>query len=278
MNKKKSLQELTFKDNFMFGAVMLDPEICRGILERSLGIPIERVEVSKEKSIVYNPEYKGIRLDAYAKDACQTRYNVEMQVLEIPALQRRVRYYHSQIDMEILLRGESYEELPDTYVIFICDFDPFGKGKYRYTRKCICKEVPSLTMEDGAYTIFLNTQGLNDDEEPKELVNFLKFAGGRTSNQANCNDPFIKRLQETIEEVKVSREMGARYTTFQELLKDEREAGRAEGIALGEKNILVNQVKKKLEKGQTVEEISEALELDIADVRAIVSEVESSLQ
>lgn len=40
----------------MFGAVMLDPEICKGILERSLGIEIERVEVSKEKRIVYNPE------------------------------------------------------------------------------------------------------------------------------------------------------------------------------------------------------------------------------
>jgi len=30
MNHKKSLQELTFKDNFMFGAVLLDPENCRG--------------------------------------------------------------------------------------------------------------------------------------------------------------------------------------------------------------------------------------------------------
>ena len=44
MNKKKSLQELTFKDNFMFGAVMLNPENCKGILERSIGKEIERVE------------------------------------------------------------------------------------------------------------------------------------------------------------------------------------------------------------------------------------------
>lgn len=36
MNKKRSLQELTIKDNFMFGAVMLDPENCKGILERVL--------------------------------------------------------------------------------------------------------------------------------------------------------------------------------------------------------------------------------------------------
>ena len=35
MNQKKSIQELTFKDNFMFGAVLLDPENCKGVIERS---------------------------------------------------------------------------------------------------------------------------------------------------------------------------------------------------------------------------------------------------
>ena len=55
MNKRKTLQELTFKDDFMFGAVMLNPEICKGVLERSLGIGIERVEISKEKSADHNP-------------------------------------------------------------------------------------------------------------------------------------------------------------------------------------------------------------------------------
>lgn len=154
MNQKKSLQELTFKDNFMFGAVMLNPENCKGVIERCIGTEIECVEVSKEKSIVYNPEYKGVRLDAYAKDENRTRYNIEMQILPKPALQKRVRYYHSQIDMELLLAGSSYEELPDTYVIFICDFDPFGERKYRYTRKSVFKEVPNLEINDGAHTVF----------------------------------------------------------------------------------------------------------------------------
>lgn len=30
---KKTLQDLTIKDNFMFGAVMTDPENCKGLLE-----------------------------------------------------------------------------------------------------------------------------------------------------------------------------------------------------------------------------------------------------
>ena len=66
MAQKRSLQQLTIKDNFMFGAVMLDEEICREAIERILGVPIARVEVDREKSIVYHPKYKGVRLDAYA--------------------------------------------------------------------------------------------------------------------------------------------------------------------------------------------------------------------
>lgn len=71
----------------------------------------------QRKSIVYHPEYKGVRLDVYAKDEKQTRYNVEMQVERKPALGKRSRYYQSQMDMEMLLTGEDYTELPNTYVI-----------------------------------------------------------------------------------------------------------------------------------------------------------------
>ena len=106
MGRKKQLKELTIKDNFMFGAVMMDEENCKGLLERVLQIKIDYVEISKEKSIVYHPEYKGVRLDVYAKDENHTRYNVEMQVQKKSALGKRSRYYQSQMDMEMLLTGE----------------------------------------------------------------------------------------------------------------------------------------------------------------------------
>ena len=62
MNQNRKLAQLLFKDNFMFGAVMMDEDNCKGLLERVLEIPIDRVDVSKEKSIVYHPEYKGVHL------------------------------------------------------------------------------------------------------------------------------------------------------------------------------------------------------------------------
>ena len=196
MRKKQRLKELTIKDNFMFGAVMMDEDNCKGLLERVLELPIERVEISKEKSIVYHPEYKGVRLDVYAKDESQTRYNVEMQVEKKPALGKRSRYYQSQMDMEMLLAGEDYAELPNTYVIFICDFDPFGKGKYRYTFQTTCRESPKADLEDGRTIVFLNAHGKNESEVPKELVTFLNYVKeDLAGSEKEFHDPYVEQLQ-----------------------------------------------------------------------------------
>ena len=124
----KKFKDLTIRDAFMFAVVMSDPEICRRVLELALGIPISEVHIQTEKTMAYHSEYHGVRLDVYAADVDRTRFNVEMQVTLQKFLPKRSRYYHDQIDMDALLAGDFYENLPDTYVIFICDFDPFGDG------------------------------------------------------------------------------------------------------------------------------------------------------
>ena len=234
MKRKKQLKELTLKDNFMFGAVMMEEENCKRFLELALGFPIERVEVSKEKSIVYHPEYKGVRLDVYAKNEHNTRYNVEMQVAKKTELGKRVRYYHGQIDMELLLSGSDYTELPEVYVIFICDFDPFGKKKYRYTFTKQCEEEPGAQLQDGCKSIFLSTRGENDREVPGELVSFLNFVKADLSeSETDFEDDFVEKLQNTIRRIKSNREMEERFMIFEEMLRDERAEGKAEGIAEG---------------------------------------------
>ena len=230
MGRKKQLKELTIKDNFMFGAVMMGEGNCKGLLERVLQIPIDRVEISKEKSIVYHPEYKGVRLDVYVKDEKQTRYNVEMQVEKKPALGKRSRYYQSQMDMEMLLSGEDYAELPNTYVIFICDFDPFGEGKYRYTLRMKCEESAEVKFVDGRTIVFLNTHGKNESEVPKELVTLLNYIREDVEgSEREFHDSYVERLQKFIREVKADREMEERFMIFEEMLKDERAEGRVEG-------------------------------------------------
>ena len=230
MRRKKRLQELTIKDNFMVGAVMADEEMCREFLEMVLGFPIKKVRVSKEHSLIYNPEYRGVRLDVYAKDDSHTRYNVEMQVSKDDSLPRRSRYYHSQIDMELLLSNISYSELPDSYVIFICDYDPCGRKKYRYSFSNYCREDLPLELGDGSCTVYLSTEGKNNDEVPKELVKFLKYVKADLNKSTeDFEDDFVKRLQENVRKVKESRKMEERYMLLEELLKTERNEGKAEG-------------------------------------------------
>lgn len=229
---KKTLSELTIKDNFVFGAVMCDENNCRRFLEMVLEFPIERVEVNKEKSIVYHPEYKGVRLDVYAKDENNTHYNVEMQAIKEPALGKRARYYHSHIDMELLLSGDDYSKLPNTYVIFVCDFDPFMRGKYCYSFENLCVEDKELSMQDGAKSIFLNTRGKNNDEVPTEMIAFLNFVKADLEESTkDFHDDFVKQLQSSVQKVKTSRKMEENFMILREMLRDERAEGKAEGKA-----------------------------------------------
>ena len=230
------LKNLTIKNNFMFAAVMSDKENCKGFLERALSMKIDHVEISTEKNIVYHPEYKGVRLDVYAKDEKNTRYNIEMQVLKQPALGRRSRYYQSQMDMELLAKGCEYEELPDSYVIFLCDFDPFGEGKYRYTFRTACEETKKVSLKDGRCIMFLNTCGEDEQDVPKELVSFLRFVhADLKESQKDFQDDYVRQVQKSVTHIRESREMEERFMLLELLLQDERREGRKEGREEGRK-------------------------------------------
>ena len=107
----RTLQELTIKDNFMFCTVMSDAENCRGFLEMILQFPIGKISVIEEKTFLYHPEYKSVRLDVYAKDDINTRYDVEMQIVKREALGKRARYYHSHIQKSFCDRASSLQKL-----------------------------------------------------------------------------------------------------------------------------------------------------------------------
>ena len=225
---KRNFKDLTIRDAFMFAAVMSDPEICRRVLELALGIPISEVHIQTEKTMSYHSEYHGVRLDVYAADVNRTRFNVEMQVTLQKILSKRSRYYHDQIDMDALLTGNSYEDLPDTYVIFICDFDPFGDGLYRYSTGTYCEETGNR-INDGVKTIYLNAHGKNRKDIPEKLLEFLDYVKntGRRK-EISTADPFVRHLQNTIDTIKQDRSMEERYMLLEEMMRNEKQEGRQE--------------------------------------------------
>lgn len=228
MADKKAFCELQFRDAFMFAATMEDEEICRGVLERIMGISIKAVKIVGEASLLVNPDYRGVRLDVYADDEDGTVYNVEMQTTDKKNLPKRSRFYQGQMDMTELKPGADFNELPRIYIIFICTFDPFGHGCYRYTYAGRCIETGE-ELGDEVYKVFLNTKGQNDEEEAQELVRFLRYVDGACSSEERRSDELLGRIEARITEIKQSRGMEVRYMLFSEMLSDERKEGRQEG-------------------------------------------------
>lgn len=241
----RKFKDLTIRDAFMFAAVMSDPEICRRVIELALGIPISEVHIQTEKTMAYHSGYHGVRLDVYAADVNRTRFNVEMQVTLQKFLPKRSRYYHDQIDMDALLTGNSYENLPDTYVIFICDFDPFGDGLYRYSTRTVCTETGKY-VNDGVETVYLNAHGQNRSDIPEELLQFLDYVKdtGRTGT-VSTTDPFVRHLQVTIDTIKQNRSMEERYMLLEEMMRNEKQEGKQEGNIEGKQEFLLTALESK---------------------------------
>lgn len=103
---KKSIDELTFIDDYMFGVVMRNSETCKGVLERLLHI--EYPELQKQIKATY--ESKGVRLDVYVDDG-KTVYDIEMENHHINSIGKRTRYYQSLIDVDQLFAGMDYRKL-----------------------------------------------------------------------------------------------------------------------------------------------------------------------
>ena len=138
-----------------------------------MGIRILRIDYPElQKVIDHTRNAKSIRLDVHVEDDKQTIYSIEMQTTSQKYLPKRMRYYQGMIDLNIVEKGEDYSKLKKSYIIFICDYDVFGKGRHIYTFENVCLEDVSLKLGDDAIKIVLNTQGTADDvsDELKDVI------------------------------------------------------------------------------------------------------------
>lgn len=227
MTTHKPFKDLRFSDAFMFAAVMEDKDICRGVLERILEIPIKRVTVRSEVSLFINSDYRGVRLDVLADDENGTMFNVEMQITNQHNLPKRSRIYQGRMDLAALKPGQDFNLLPTSYIIFICTFDPFTHNYWRYTYDTRCRETGE-ELEDKSYKIFLNTKGSNTKKEPPELIHFLQYIENAAVSLYQT-DPLIRQIENKLTAIKYDNSMEVQYMLFTEMLTDERKEGRQEG-------------------------------------------------
>lgn len=228
---RKGLEERSIKDNFVFGAVMQNPRKCKALLECILGIKIRKIKYPElEKTIDKAIGSKSVRLDVYVEDEFDTIYNIEIQATNRKNLPKRSRYYQGIIDINIIDKGDDYKKLKKSYVIFICDYDEFGKERHIYTFENMCLEEPGLRLGDDTVKIILNTKGTMDDvgEDVKELLHYI--AGQEPKSE------LTRSLDAEVSRVKSSRKWRRKFMTL--LMRDN------ENKTLGQYMKLVGQIRK----------------------------------
>ena len=230
---RKKYEELTIIDDFMFGKVMRNPKYCKKLLEIILGVKIRNIVFIDDQQTV-NPDYRarGIRIDVYAEDAADTAYTVEMQIRNTGELPVRSRYYQAVIDINMIEKGLDYERLKKSYIIFICKFDLFGKGRHIYHFENLCREDPSVRLNDGIEKIFLNTKGTLDDVD-EELHSLLDYFESLVPQ-----DAFTGKLDEAVADARLHKEWRYEYMKLEMMMRDSRKEGREEEREEGIKKLI----------------------------------------
>ena len=236
----KPVDELTFTDDYMFGYVMRNEEICKGLLERLLQIKIERLEYPElQKSITPHYENKGVRLDVYVQDSTRV-FDVEVQNILDDELPTRTRYYQSMMDIDLLLKGKKYSELKECYVIFVCKDDFFGENLPCYSFSNLCHEKTNLELGDKTHKIIFNASSFSKEKdlERKSLLEYI--------NNKKSTSYFTKMIDQLVEKTKENQTFRGDYMAWGLAEQDAEKRGYNAGIADGAEQAKIDTAKKLL--------------------------------
>ena len=200
LTPEQKWEQATIANNFIFYKVMHDnPDVCKRLLEILLEIEIDKIEMNTQEVIDIDWQSKGIRLDVYAKNSNQV-FDIEMQSTDTLELPERARYYQGAMDVDCLKSGEDYKDLKNSYVIFICIPDIFGKGLPVYTFENLCRQDTSIPLGDRTLKYFFISDNCDKllNEEQKA---FMRLVSGCSSSNA-----FTDRVAHLTEDAKRNSE------------------------------------------------------------------------
>lgn len=235
----KTYDELDFTDDFLFCRILEEKEdLCIDLAELITGRKIKSiVRPESQKSIRLTRDGKGVRFDVYFADDEETVYDIEMQTVKRKGLPKRSRYYQGMIDLNVTSRKMKYHELPESYIIFICTFDEFNRGRHVYTFENRCIEDPTLGLDDGSHKIFLCAKGTEDDCSEK-MKEFLDYVAGK----GVCGE-LSRKLEEEVQHSKSQEKWRLDYMTLEEKYEEKYEEGMEKGKAEEKADIAKNLIR-----------------------------------
>lgn len=266
----KPIDELEFTDDYMFGEVLKDKELCKGILERLLQIQIKDIEYPElQKAIKVGYEVHGIRLDVYVRDSNKV-YDIEMQNNAYDSLGKRTRFYQSILDADTLLRGKHYSELKESYIIFICKNDPFDKNLKVYTFETTCLEDSKISINDKSHKLIYNANSYKTetDSNLKALMRYV------TTNIAT--DDFTDSINKRVARIKESETFRTEYLKMYIGMEDEKRRAVKENTEKTEKAVKEKTAIECLKDRVPFEKISKWIGLPIERVEELSKQLEST--
>ena len=257
----KPLEELTLMDDYMFGTVMSDKINLKPLLESILNITIVDVDfVEPQKTEKEGHLSHGIRMDLYVEDDSGRIFNVEIQTSDKRNLPKRMRYYQSVIDVDILSPGDNYNDLKQSYVIFICNYDTHSQGRYLYMFENRCIQDTDLVFGDQTMKVIVNTKGSVGEinNELKELLDYL--------DSGIITGEYTRQLEDAVKLVKASEERRHEYM----VMKIREMELRDEGEKRGKENQKADDARAMYDDGLEPERIARILKMDVTDVEVML--------
>ena len=220
-------EKLPLSNDFMFCRVMSNLDVCREFIERLLHIKIERLaQPESQKAVNISADTRGVRFDVYVKDSSRV-FDLEMQVANQGDLPFRARYYQGALDMDMLELGEPVTNLKESYIVFLCLFDPFKQRLPVYTVQKIFAEKQEVSYTDGTNTVFFNCRAYKDagNEQVQNILSYLV--------NGTAKDGFTAQLERHVETARQNELWRKEFMTLEMIKMQQQEIGFAKGIAIG---------------------------------------------
>ncbi len=248
-------------DNFM--TAVLSDKACAELVIR---IILDRDDITVKKTWTQYPinslKNHSVRLDVYAEDSKGTKYDIEIQRSDRGATPKRARYISSMIDADTLLSSENYDELPETYVIFITENDILRQNKPLYVIDRTINGTPDK-FDDGSHILYVNSQIQDDTKLGKLMRDFACVDPDRYSYKVLSDRAgYFKNSKEGIQTM---------CRIVEEIVEKEVAAAKAESAAKTKREDALNLLKST---DLSPEKISQILNID----RNIVDELSKQVR
>lgn len=168
--RKALVDSLTLMDDVFFAAVMEDERVCTFVLREITEISTLKVKSCKVQYHISNLISHSVTLDVIAEDENGRIYNIEVQKSDKDHHPKRIRYYQANVDTAFLKKGVRYEQLPESWFIFISDFDPFNLGDNYYSIERRIEGRDDV-ISNGIHEIYLNTAVVNS----RKITRLLQY-------------------------------------------------------------------------------------------------------